>query len=84
YLNRQLSACKPKVVILVGNYALKYFLKKHDGISRLHGSFIDYDGYILFPVYHPAALLRNPKLIEVTREDFLKLLDYLKEEKVII
>ena len=32
----------------------------------------------VFPVYHPAAALYNPKLKSVLQDDFMKLSDYLQ------
>ena len=78
FLERQIIAHNPKIIILVGNFACKYFFGKAASISKIHGTFIEEDGRILFPVYHPAALLRNPKLKPVAVEDFKKL-----EEKII-
>lgn len=70
YLDRQIQAHNPKIIILVGNFACKYFLGKTAAISKIHGTFIEYEDKMLFPVYHPAAILRNPKLKSVATEDF--------------
>ncbi len=83
YLERQIKQCSPRVIITVGNCALKYFVEKNEGISKLHGTFLKNENYIIFPVYHPAALLRNPALIEVTRADLLKLAFYLRNKNIL-
>lgn len=83
YLEKQIEAHNPKVIILVGNFACKYFLGKDMGISKIHGSFFKQDGRFLFPVYHPAAILRNPNLKPIACEDFKKLEKYLKDKGIL-
>ena len=38
-------------------------------ISAAHGQVIERDGRTLFPMYHPAAALRNPRLRDTLDED---------------
>ena len=78
FLERQIIAHNPKIIILVGSFACKYFFGKTASISKIHGTFIEADGRLLFPVFHPAALLRNPRLKPVAIEDFKKLEDKIK------
>lgn len=77
YLRRQTEVINPKVIILVGNYACRYFLGNKAQISKLHGEPIEHEGRILFPVYHPAAILRNIKLKPDMEQDLLKLKKYI-------
>lgn len=83
YLDRQIELHNPIIILLVGNFALKYFFKKSEGISKVHGDFIELDGRIAFPVYHPAAVLRNPKLKPIAEADFQKLKEFLEENRII-
>ena len=80
YLERQITLHNPKIIILVGNYACKFFLGKNASISKIHGTFIEYEGKILFPVYHPAAILRNKNLKPIMIEDLNKLKIKIKTE----
>jgi DNA polymerase len=74
YLDAQLKAISPKVIITLGKYALEYFDK--DGkISRDHGVPKKVGGRIIFPLYHPAAALRNPAVDRVLRQEFKKIKD---------
>ena len=82
FLEKQIEAHNPKIIILVGNFASKYFLGKKVGISKIHGSFIEQNGRILFPVYHPAAILRNPHRRTISQEDFEKLKQYIINDKI--
>lgn len=77
YLTRQIELLNPKVIIPVGNYACKYFLGNKAQISKLHGQPLEWEGKILFPVYHPAAVLRNINLLPIMKEDLLKLKKYI-------
>ena len=78
YLFRQLELIEPKVVCTLGNFATK--LLRGDpgtGITRLHGReeerVIGPRAVRLYPIYHPAAALYTPKMLEVLREDFQRL-----------
>lgn len=57
YLNRQIQLVSPKVIVLLGNVALKGLMKR-GGISRLRGHWLDYHGIKVMPTFHPAYLLR--------------------------
>ncbi len=78
FLEDQIEAHNPQIIILVGNFACKYFLGKNAAISKIHGTLIEQKGRMLFPVYHPAAILRNVKLKPTAQEDFKKLEEYIK------
>jgi uracil-DNA glycosylase len=78
YLFRQLELIEPRVVCTLGNFATK--LLRGDpttGITRLHGREeirrIGPRRVRLYPIYHPAAALYTPKMLETLREDFRRL-----------
>jgi uracil-DNA glycosylase family 4 len=78
YLFRQLELIEPRVVCTLGNFATK--LLRGDpgtGITRLHGREevrrIGPRTVRLFPIYHPAAALYTPSMLEVLRTDFRRL-----------
>lgn len=79
FLEKQIQLHNPKIIILVGSFACQYFLGKSIQISKIHGTFIEHDEKLLFPVYHPAALLRNPKLKPLATADFNKLMEKMHE-----
>jgi len=90
YLIEQIKIIRPKIICTLGNYSTKFVLasfnipnmKKIGGISTLHGKVnpikIDDMEFIVIPLYHPAAMLYNPRLRETLAEDFLKMQDILK------
>jgi uracil-DNA glycosylase len=82
FLLRKLELIEPRVVCTLGNFATK--LLRADpatGITRLHGRDevhrIGPRSVRLYPIYHPAAALYTPKMLEVLREDFHRLPDLL-------
>jgi uracil-DNA glycosylase family 4 len=78
YLFRQLELIEPRVVCTLGNFSTK--LLRADpatGITRLHGReevrTIGPRTVRLYPLYHPAAALYTPSMLETLRADFLRL-----------
>ena len=81
FLIKQLESIKPKVVCSLGNYATKFFLangsvdemKNQPGITQLHGKVknIEFRGrkIKLIPLFHPAAIIYNQKLLPLWEED---------------
>jgi DNA polymerase len=77
YLFRQLELIAPRVVCTLGNFSTKLLRGDPTGITRLHGREelrqIGPRRVRLYPIYHPAAALYTPKMLEVLREDFGRL-----------
>ena len=84
YLNMQLKIIAPKLIVTLGRFSMNHFYK--DGkISRDHGHIFRSQGYNIFPVYHPAAALRNPEMAMALKKDFVKIpevLDKVKNNKI--
>jgi uracil-DNA glycosylase len=85
YLFRQLELIEPRVVCTLGNFATK--LLRADpatGITRLHGREeirrIGPRRVRLYPIYHPAAALYTPKMLDTLRADFQRLPELLALE----
>ena len=74
YLWRQLELIEPRVVCTLGNFATKLLRGDNAGITRVHGRdevrVIGTRAVRLFPLFHPAAALYTPRMLEVLREDF--------------
>jgi DNA polymerase len=73
WLLKQIEIINPKILILLGATALKYIAGDSYKITRDHGQWLDWQGRSAMPVYHPAALLRDPSLKRATWEDFKKI-----------
>ena len=74
YLDEQIKIISPKVIITLGASSTRALLKTDDVISSLRGKFTEYMGIPLMPTYHPAALLRNPKLKKDVWHDMQKVM----------
>lgn len=74
YLDEQIKIISPKVIITLGASSTRALLKTDDVISSLRGKFTEYMGIPLMPTYHPAALLRNPKLKKDVWQDMKKVM----------
>jgi DNA polymerase len=68
WLEAQLSIIKPALLVPLGRHALARFAPEAK-ISETHGTVVEVDGRRLFPLYHPAAALHNPKLRETLVAD---------------
>jgi uracil-DNA glycosylase family 4 len=68
WLEAQLDVIRPELLVPLGRHALKRFAPDTT-ITKAHGRVVEHDGRTLFPMYHPAAALRNPKLRETLHED---------------
>ena len=61
YLKAQIALVSPQVIVLLGATAAHYLLGRQEGITRLRGRWLDYNGIAVMPTYHPAFLLRKPE-----------------------
>lgn len=72
WLLKQIELIDPKILILLGATALKYMAGPEHRIIRERGNWLNWQNRLAMPVYHPAALLRDPSLKRDTWEDFKK------------
>jgi hypothetical protein len=77
YLLRQVELIQPTVICTLGNFSTKLLRGDPTGITRLHGQpeilVLGARAVRLYPIYHPAAALYTPRMLETLREDFAKL-----------
>lgn len=59
YLDAQLDAVEPAVVVTLGNFATKLLLGTTEGIRTVRGRTYPFRHGVLVPTYHPAAVLRS-------------------------
>lgn len=69
YLERQIRAINPKVIVTLGRYSMARFMP-NARISAVHGQARVINGRMVVPLYHPAAALHQPSLRRVVEEDF--------------
>ena len=76
YLRNQVMIIKPKIIVLLGNTALKNILGEEYSITSARGKWIERKGIKYMPTFHPAALLRD----ESKKIEFWKDLELVKIE----
>lgn len=72
YLERQIAAINPDVIVTLGRVSMGYFIE-NGKISVIHGRDFWSRGRMVIPMYHPAAALHQPSLRTTVKEDFVKL-----------
>ena len=72
HLDKQLEMLSPKVVVTLGRHSFSNFFPG-EAISKARGKSRSWKGRTVFPMYHPAAALHNPKLRPVIENDFARL-----------
>ena len=86
HLWKQIELIQPKVVATLGNFATKLLSGKPTGITRVHGQeqevVLGGQKVLLFPIFHPAAALYTPRMLEVLEADFRRIPDLLGREVV--
>ena len=79
YLLKQIELIDPEIIILLGATSLKYLIDQNLRITKVRGNWLTWNNRLVMPVYHPAALLRNPDLKRDTWEDFKKVVRKYRE-----
>lgn len=71
-LNKQLSIINPQVICTLGATAFTYFCGTGQTISESRGKIFKAKEYNVLPTYHPAYVLRNPKMLPIFASDLKK------------
>lgn len=72
YLERQIQAINPKVIVTLGRYSMGRFLPNAK-ISDVHGQAMNVKGRLIVAMYHPAAALHQQSLKPTLEKDFSRL-----------
>jgi uracil-DNA glycosylase len=85
HLERQIELIEPRVVCTLGNFATKLLSGSPQGITRVRGvpqaRELAGRSVFLYPIFHPAAALRTPSLLDQLRADFQALPKLLAETR---
>ena len=79
YLRQQVRLMKPKIIVCLGRISAMELIKPDFKISREHGQLFDRSGTLMMALYHPAALLRDPRKKPETFEDLKRLQEKIAE-----
>jgi len=58
-LRMQYALIKPKIVVCLGATATRHVYERDARITRVRGQWLEKNGTLFLPTYHPAALLRD-------------------------
>ena len=79
FLFQELEIIKPELIVTLGNVPLKTLTNQNDmKVGEVHGNLLSTNENIIFPLYHPAAVIYNRSLKDVYLEDLIKLKEYIK------
>ncbi|HEV2593227.1 MAG TPA: uracil-DNA glycosylase [Gaiellaceae bacterium] len=77
HLFKQIELIQPKLIATLGNFATKLLSGKPTGITQVHGreQKVTLGGMdvTLYPIFHPAAALYTPRMLQVLEEDFRRI-----------
>lgn len=82
YLRYEIELLKPKVIIPLGNTSLTALTLitevKYGNISKIAGEKFEWNGTLIFPQFHPAAILRDIKRLDRFNNVFFEIVKILK------
>jgi len=76
FLRAQLKAIQPKAIVALGKFAAQTLLRDTTPITRLRGTWREYEGIQLMPTFHPAYLLRQPAEKRKAWEDLQQVMKF--------
>jgi len=80
YLKEEISIIKPKIICILGNTAFNSILGGSE-IIKFRGKVARKNNLLYFITIHPAATIYNQKLVDVLKEDIIKLFSLIRELK---
>lgn len=88
FVEKHIALVKPKIIVLVGGTAVASLIDSKTGITKIRGSFFDYNNqYLGEPVkttaiFHPSYLLRSPGQKRVAWKDLLTIKEFITNNKI--
>ncbi len=76
WLREQVKIVRPKMIVCLGRISAMRLIKPDFRITKEHGMWFERGGYEMCALYHPSALLRDPR----KKEDMLTDMKTLKEK----
>ena len=77
HLFKQVELIQPRVICTLGNFATKLLTGRPHGITRVRGQAqahrIAGVELSIYPIFHPAAALYTPAMLQTLRDDFSRL-----------
>ena len=79
YLRNQVALIKPKIIVCLGRISAMRVIKEDFKITKEHGQWFEKNGVWTMALYHPAALLRDPRRKPEAFEDLKTLQAKIRE-----
>lgn len=79
WLRGQYALLNPKIVVCLGRIAANVMIHEEFKITKEHGKWFDKNGVKFMAIYHPAALLRDPRRRPETFDDLKSLENMINE-----
>ncbi len=79
YLRSQVALLRPKIIICLGRIAAMKLIKEDFKITKEHGLWFEKAGVQMTALFHPAAILRDPRRKPETFEDLKKIQEKIRE-----
>ena len=73
YLRNQVALLKPKIIVCLGRISAIKLIRDDYKITKEHGQWVEKAGIQMTAIYHPSALLRDPRKRPETFEDLKEL-----------
>jgi uracil-DNA glycosylase len=77
HLWKQIELIQPTLIATLGNFATKLLSGRPNGITQVHGReqqvVLGGNPVTLYPIFHPAAALYTPRMLQVLEEDFARI-----------
>ena len=81
FLREQVRLVRPKVIVCLGRIAAMRLIKPDYKITQEHGTWVEKGDFAMTAVFHPAALLRDPRRKEDMLNDMKAIKKRLDENK---
>ena len=81
FLREQVRLVRPKVIVCLGRIAAMRLIKPDYKITQEHGTWVEKVDFAMTAVFHPAALLRDPRRKEDMLNDMKAIKQRLDENK---
>lgn len=82
FLRMQLELIQPKMIVCLGRISAMRLIKPDFKITSEHGKWFKKGNFLMCAVYHPSALLRDPRKRDDMMADFIMLKNKLDELSV--
>ena len=79
YLRNQVALIRPKIIVCLGRIAAMRLIKEDFKITKEHGLWFEKAGVQMTALFHPAAILRDPRRRPETFEDLKRIQQKIQE-----